>query len=106
MREREIMSDRVIDTERAGGAVPVLDPHDEFPPAAPVSVEQACAAVDGWLESGMPLFGIHQSAVALRREVKQCLEDRQKAFEIANRYGNDCRSAKRQVSHMRSSLDG
>lgn len=69
------MSDRVIDTERAGAAAPVLDlPHDEFPPAPPVSAAQACAAVDGWLESEMPLFGLHQIAVALRKEIP-LLED-------------------------------
>lgn len=36
---------------------------------ASVSTEQAMAAVRGWLESGMPLYGLHQVAVALAHEV-------------------------------------
>jgi hypothetical protein len=63
-------SERPIDAERAGGtgnAAPKAEP-DPLTGAAPVSVDAARGAVDGWLASGMALFGLHQVAIALRLE--------------------------------------
>ena len=42
-----------------------------IPTAGPVSVEQALAAVAGWRAQGIPLFGLHQVAVALADEVER-----------------------------------
>ena len=67
------MSERgIVDATRQG--MPTTYKPDELPPvasAAPVSVDQALAAVEGWRSSGMPLFGLHQVAIALRQEVER-----------------------------------
>jgi hypothetical protein len=66
-----ILLRREIDPARQGIASPAPDPLDELPGAAAVSAEQARASVAEWLRSGMPLFGLHQIAIALDREVER-----------------------------------
>lgn len=43
---------------------------DPLPGAAPVSVEEALAAVAGWQKSSR-LFGLHQISIALAAEVER-----------------------------------
>lgn len=77
------LSDRgLVDPTRQGIAAPLAEP-DPLPGAAPISVNDALAAVAGWQAARMPLFGIHQIAVALAGEVEQCRADRAQAIDAA-----------------------
>ena len=67
------MTDRgTVDPARQG----IATPDDPLAPrgADQVNVDDARAAVAGWRDSGMVLFGLHQIAVALADEVERLRE--------------------------------